>query len=100
MVNAGIDWTQVLLAVVTTVGTVLTVWLTSRAKMHAAEASKSAFQAVQASLRPGPASRYPGLPSNPVPNVAFQRQGESDANELEMQTRSTPPDGSQAVKDK
>ncbi len=65
-----IDWTQVLLAVVTTIGTVVTVWLTSKAKTHAAEASKSAYAAVQASLRPG---RYPGLPSAPPESSEGER---------------------------
>lgn len=47
-----IDWTQILLAVVTMIGTTLSAVFSARAGRHSQNAASSADRAVEASLRP------------------------------------------------
>jgi hypothetical protein len=49
----AIDWTQIVIAAITTAGTVLSGFFAARSRRHAGQAAKSADRAVEASLRPG-----------------------------------------------
>lgn len=51
-----VDWTQVLVAAITTLGAVASGLFASRARRHSKRAALSADVAVQASLRPPPES--------------------------------------------
>ena len=48
----AIDWTQVLLAAITMIGTSLSAFFSARARTHSKSALASADRAVEASLRP------------------------------------------------
>ena len=52
-----VDWTQVFLAAITMIGTVLSAVFSARAQLHSKSAATSADVAVQASLRPPSAAR-------------------------------------------
>jgi hypothetical protein len=49
-----VDWTQVLIAAITTLGPVLSAYFASRANKHAKSAAKAADRAEVASLHPPP----------------------------------------------
>jgi hypothetical protein len=49
----AIDWTQIAITLITTVGTVLSGLFAARSRRHAGQAAESADRAVEASLRPG-----------------------------------------------
>jgi hypothetical protein len=59
----AVDWTQVLLAAITTIGTVTSAFFATRAGRHSRRAKASADVAVEASLRPPvvPASEWASL---------------------------------------
>jgi hypothetical protein len=48
-----IDWTQIAITAITTLGTVLSGLFAARSRRHAGQAAESADRAVEASLRPG-----------------------------------------------
>jgi hypothetical protein len=47
------DSTEIALALISTVGGIVSAWMSGRARQHASSAKKSADVAVEASLRPG-----------------------------------------------
>jgi hypothetical protein len=49
-----VDWTQIAVTAITTLGGVLSVFFAQRAKAHASDAAVSADRAIEASLRPPP----------------------------------------------
>jgi hypothetical protein len=57
------DWTQILVTLITTAGTVLSGIFAARSRRHAGQAAQSADRAVEASLRPA------GGPTEPPPSV-------------------------------
>jgi hypothetical protein len=48
----AIDWTQIVITAITTIGTVLSGFFARRAGRHAGQAAQSADRAVEASMRP------------------------------------------------
>lgn len=58
----AIDWTQVLLAAITMIGTTLSAVFAARAQGHSRTAATSADRAVEASLRPPPAVVVSSMP--------------------------------------
>jgi hypothetical protein len=53
----ALDWTQILITLITTLGGVASGLFARRSQKHATQAAISADRAVEASLRPGPQSR-------------------------------------------
>lgn len=51
---SGVDWTQVLVTLITTAGAVLSAVFAARAGRHSKQAAVSADRAVEASSRPPP----------------------------------------------
>jgi hypothetical protein len=60
--SGGVEWTQVLLAAITTAGSVATAYFARSAHKSRRKAAQSADIAVQASLRPAGGMRPPPLP--------------------------------------
>ncbi len=48
----AVDWTQILVTLITTIGTVLSGIFAARSRRHAGSAAASADRAVEASMRP------------------------------------------------
>jgi hypothetical protein len=48
----AIDWTQIVITAITTLGTVLSGLFAARSRRHAGKAAESADRAVEASMRP------------------------------------------------
>lgn len=49
----ALDWTQILITLITTLGGVASGWFARRSRQHATQAAESADRAVEASMRPG-----------------------------------------------
>jgi hypothetical protein len=57
----AIDWTQIVVTLITTIGTALSGFFAARSRRHAGRAEVSAERAVEASMRPA------GVPTEPPP---------------------------------